>query len=55
MTARGFYTIVLFAAIIILLGCTIWIITGSRLDATVVMAAVGATVAYMLWFYLDEK
>ncbi len=55
MSSWTFYRIVLFAAIISVLGCATWFITGSRLHATVVMVAVGASVAFMLWFYLDEK
>lgn len=55
MSSWTFYRIVLFAAIISVLGCATWFITGSRLHATIVMVAVGASVAFMLWFYLDEK
>ena len=55
MSSWSFYRIVLFAAIISVLGCVTWLITGSRQDATIVMVAVGASVAFSLWFYLDEK
>ena len=55
MSGRSFYTTALFAAIVFVLGCVIWVITGSKLDATIVMAAVGAGLAFVLWFYLDEK
>ncbi len=55
MSSSTFYRIVLFAAIISVLGCAIWLITGSRQAAAIVMVAVGASVACMLWFYLDEK
>jgi len=55
MSSWSFRTTVLFAAIVFVLGCVIWFITGSRQDATIVMVAVGATVAFSLWFYLDEK
>ena len=55
MSSLTFYRIVLFATIIFVLGCVTWFITGSRQDATIVMVAVGASVAFSLWFYLDEK
>jgi len=55
MSSWSVYSTVLFAAIIFVLGCAIWLITGSKLDATIVMVAVGAGLAFVLWFYLDEK
>ncbi len=55
MSSWTFYMIGLFAAIMFVFGCTIWLITGSRQAATIVMVAVGASVAFVLWFYLDEE
>ncbi len=55
MSSWSFYTTVLFAAIIFVLGCAIWLITSSKLDATIVMVTVGAGLAFRLRFYLDEK
>ena len=48
MSSWPFYTSVLFAAIIFVLGCAIWLITGSKLDATIVMVAVGARVVTVM-------
>jgi len=54
MSSSSFYTTVLFSAIIFVLGCAIWLTTGSRQTATIVMVAVGAGLAFARWFYLDE-
>ena len=50
MSSWLFYTTALFAAMIFVLGCAIFFITGSRLDATIVMVAVGARVVFVLRF-----
>ena len=55
MSSSSYYTTVLFATIIFVLGCAIWFITGSRLNAMIVMVAVSAGLAFAAWFYLDEK
>jgi hypothetical protein len=50
MRSSLFYTTAPFAAIIFVLGCAIFLITGSRLDASIVMVAVSARLVFVLRF-----
>jgi hypothetical protein len=50
-----FYTIILFSAIMFVLGCLIWLITDSMLDATIVIVAVAAGLPFVVWLHVDES